>query len=210
MACRTTTTSTLAEYGTSIFDSPHRIILAPIVRIPGPGEDRPMANAFLGGWSMSGIFEFVSGPPLLAHASSGLSGTNLGLLGGRQRPNLVGDPNTSGSDSDKVASSGQSGARWFDASAFADAGKGTYGNSPRTNGDARFQFRKNIDFVVAKDTEVGGGAVAQVRFEILNLTNTPKFDGPEDENGFNSTAFGRVNQQVGFMRIWQISFRLTY
>ena len=27
----------VGEYGTSIFDSPHRILLAPIVRIPGPG-----------------------------------------------------------------------------------------------------------------------------------------------------------------------------
>ena len=46
-------------------------------------------------------------------------------------------------------------------------------------------------------------------FEILNLTNTPKFGGISSTS-FDSSTFGRVNQQVGFMRIWQISFRLTY
>jgi hypothetical protein len=108
-----------------------------------------------------------------------------------------------------VASAGQTSARWFDSNAFADAGEGTYGNAGRTNTDARYQFRKNIDMVIAKDTEVGGGAVAQVRFEILNMTNTPKFGGLSS-NSFNSGTYGRITQQVGFMRIWQISFRLTY
>ena len=197
------------EYGRSIFDFPHRITLAPIVRIPGPGEDRPLAHAIFGGWSASAAVQLASGGPLNVVASDGRSNANLGLLGARQRPNLVGDPNTSGSDLDRVASAGQGSARWFDASAFADAGPGQFGNSPRSNGDARYQFRKNVDFVLTKDTPVGAGAIAQVRFEILNLTNTPKFRGISSTS-FNSSTFGRVNQQVGFMRIWQISFRLTY
>ena len=197
------------EYGTSIFDSPHRIILAPILRIPGPAEEGTLASAILGGWTASAIVELVSGAPLNVVASGGLSDNNLGLLGGHQRPNLVGDPNTSGSDLARVASSGQTSARWFQASAYADAGEGTYGNAPRANSNARYQFRKNIDMVVAKDTNIGGGAVAQVRFEILNMTNTPKFGGLSS-NSFNSGTYGRITQQVGFMRIWQISFRLTY
>ena len=197
------------EYTTSIFDSPHRIILAPIVRIPGPAEEGTLKSAILGGWTASAVVEFVSGAPLNTVASGGLSDNNLGLLGGRQRSNLIGDPGTSGSDLDRVASAGQTSARWFDSNAFADAGEGTYGNAGRTNTDARYQFRKNIDMVIAKDTEVGGGAVAQVRFEILNMTNTPKFGGLSS-NSFNSGTYGRITQQVGFMRIWQISFRLTY
>ncbi len=197
------------EYGRAIFDSPHRIILAPIIRIPGPGEDRPMANALFGGWTMSAIVELVSGAPLNVVASGSLSSRNLGLLGARQRPNLVGDPNTSGSTLDRVASEGQGAARYFNSGAYADPGPAAFGNSPRANGDARYQFRKNLDFVLAKDTDVGGGAVAQVRFEILNLTNTAKFGGISSTS-FNSSTFGRVTQQVGFMRIWQISFRLSY
>ena len=49
------------------------------------------------------IIELVSGSPLNAVMSEGTSDANLGLLGGRQRPNASGDPNTSGSDADRVS-----------------------------------------------------------------------------------------------------------
>ena len=87
-----------AEYGVSYFDSPHRIILAPIFRFPDGG------NILTQGWNASAVVELVSGAPLNAVVSDGASTANLGLFGGRQRPNLVGDPNTSGSDNDRVAS----------------------------------------------------------------------------------------------------------
>ena len=76
-------------------------------------------------------------------------------------------------------------------------------------GDARYQFRKNIDLVVSKDTTLFGSHVGQVRFELLNLTNTAKFRGI-DSNAIDSTSFGRITQQAGFMRIWQLSFRYTF
>ena len=50
------------------------------------------------------IVEMVSGSPLNAVLSSGTSDSNLGLFGGRQRPNLIGDPNTTGSDDQRVSS----------------------------------------------------------------------------------------------------------
>ena len=200
----------VGEYASSIFDSPHRVILAPIIRIPGPGEDTGIANLVLGGWTMSAVIELVSGAPLNAVASGGLTSTNCGGACGRQRPNHTGgSASSSGSDSARVASKGQESARWFNSAAFTDAGKGTLGSAPRTITADRYQFRKNIDMVIAKDTEIGAGAVAQVRFELLNVTNTAKFGGISS-NSFNSSSFGRVTQQVGFMRIWQISFRLTY
>ena len=92
-----------AEYGTSIYDSPHRIILAPIVQLPESRRARrALKYALAGGWNASAIVELVSGSPLNAVLSAGASDANLGLFGGRQRPNLIGDPNTSGSDDDRV------------------------------------------------------------------------------------------------------------
>ncbi|MEX2273306.1 MAG: carboxypeptidase-like regulatory domain-containing protein [Vicinamibacterales bacterium] len=193
-----------AEYGIANFDSPHRIILAPIVKFGGTG-----GNILLSGWNASAVVELVSGSPLNAVLLSGTSTANLGLLGGVQRPNLIGDPNTPGSDNDRVASVDQTSARYFNSSAFQNPGPGQYGNAPRTNGDARYQFRKNVDLVIAKDTTFAGSHVGQVRFEILNLTNTAKFRGI-DSNGIDSTSFGRITQQAGFMRIWQLSFRYTF
>ncbi len=192
-----------AEYGVSYFDSPHRIILAPIVHFP-EGD-----NIFTRGWSASTVVELVSGVPLNATLSSGASNANLGLFGGRQRPNLIGDANTDGSDADRVAFEGQESARYFNPSAFANPGAGAYGNAPRAIGDARYQFRKNIDLVITKDTRIGDRQSGQVRFEILNLTNTAKFRGI-DSNSTNDQSFGRITQQAGFMRIWQLSFRYSF
>ena len=104
---------------------------------------------------------------------------------------------------------GNEDARYFDSAAFANPGVGTFGNAPRTDGDARYQFRKNVDLVIAKDTTLFGNHVGQIRFEILNLTNTAKFRGI-DNNAVDSTAFGQITQQAGFMRIWQLSFRYTF
>jgi hypothetical protein len=196
-----------AEYGPSITDSPHRIILAPIYRFPSPtGGAR---EVFLGGWLASAIVELVSGAPLNPGISAGTSNTNLGLLGGRQRPNLTGtDPNfTDLSDDERVSTAPNPSARWFNRAAFATPGAGQYGNAPRTLGDARLQFRKNLDLVVAKDTRFGRHT-GQIRFEILNLTNTAKFGGATVTT--DTTTFGNVGTQRGFMRIWQISFRYGF
>jgi hypothetical protein len=194
-----------AEYGISNFDSPHRIVLAPIIRFPEPERNA----LWLGGWSVSAIVEMVSGSPLNAVMSSGVSDANLGLLGGRQRPNAIGDPNTPGSDEDRVSSADHPDARWFDPAAFQNPGPGRYGTALRTYGDSRYQFRNNIDLVVAKDTRFGAHT-GQIRFEILNLTNTAKFNGSSAGNSVDLDSFGRITSQRGFMRIWQLTFRYVF
>src|SRR5262249_31153348 len=145
-----------AEYATSIYNSPHRIFLAPIIRLPGPKDTKSTSYWFLGGWNVSTVIELVSGSPLNAVMSSGTSTANLGLFGGQQRPNLIGDPNTSGSDTDRVSSDAHPDARFFNAAAFANPGAGQYGNAPRTIDDSLTQFRKNIDLVLTKETRFGG------------------------------------------------------
>jgi hypothetical protein len=197
-----------AEYATSIYNSPHRIILAPIVRLPGPAKGG-LAYTLAGGWNASAVVELVSGSPLNAVLSSGTSDANLGLFGGRQRPNLTGDPNTSGSDADRVASGAHPDARFFNAAAFTNPGPGQYGNAPHTIDSARNQFRKNIDLVLSKETKFGSQS-GEVRFEILNLTNTAKFGNESTNNAINTPTFGRISTQAGFMRIWQLSFRYRF
>jgi hypothetical protein len=195
-----------AEYSISNFDSPHRIVLAPIVRFPEPSHHQ----ALLGGWMASAIVELVSGSPLNAVMSSGTSDANLGLFGGRQRPDLTGDPNTPGSDADRVSSADHPDARWFNAGAFQDPGAGRYGDTPRTLGDSRYQFRKNVDLVITKDTRFRSSQSFQIRVELLNLTNTAKFNGSSAGNSVDLSSFGRITSQRGFMRIWQLSFRYQF
>jgi hypothetical protein len=199
-----------AEYSTSIYDSPHRIILAPIVNLPSPKDKRSALYVVGGGWTVTSVVELVSGAPLNAVISGGTSDADLGLFGGRQRPNLVGDANSPGSDADRAASTDHPSARWFNSAAYANPGLGVFGNAPRTNPDARFQFRKNIDLVVAKSTSFAHAQSGEIRFEILNLTNTAKFGNLPTNNAIDSASFGRVDVQAGFMRIWQLSFRYRF
>jgi hypothetical protein len=199
-----------AEYATSIYNSPHRIILAPIVRLPGPKDTKSGSYALLGGWNASAVVELVSGSPLNAVLSTGASDADLGLFGGRQRPNLVGDPNTSGSPEDRVTTTVNPNVRYFNAAAFVSPGPGQYGNAPRTIDSALTQFRKNVDLVFAKETHFAGNNIGEIRFEILNLTSTPKFGNESTNNAIDTAAFGRIGTQAGFMRIWQLSFRYRF
>ena len=60
--------------------------------------------------------------------------------------------------------------------------------------------------------DVGGSQSGEIRFEILNLTNTAKF-GNFSQGGIDQTnvsSFGRVDIQAGFMRIWQLTFRYRF
>ena len=70
-----------AEYSISNFDSPHWIILAPLVRFPDPARHARL----LGGWTASAIVELVSGSPLNAVMSGEISDANRGLFGQTSR-----------------------------------------------------------------------------------------------------------------------------
>ena len=140
-----------------------------------------------------------------------MSDNNLGLFGGRQRPNVSGDPNIDGSDADRVASADHTNAVWFNRGAFGSPGVGQYGNAPRTLGDARWQFRKTIDLSVSKNVRMSAGQAGEVRLEVLNLTNTGKFaGGATNTEAIDLTSFSRITAQASFMRIWQLTFRYRF
>ncbi len=82
------------EYGRSLLDSPHKIVIAPTFMLPfGEGHkflgDSRIGNALLGGWSITPVATIQSGFPMgvtqLVTTSNGLPF----LFGGTPRPNLV-------------------------------------------------------------------------------------------------------------------------
>ena len=181
-------------------------MLSPVVRIPGPTTGA--ASWFLGGWAASAIIEFVSCPPISAYVTN-LSAANLGLFNGLQRPNLTSQPvSTPGDDLDRIASADHPTAAWINAAGYANPGLGAFGNAPRTDGDNRYQFRKNIDAVFTKSFLFARTQSGEVRFELLNLTNAPKFGGANTDT--SSSAFGLITTSRGFSRILQLSFRYRF
>jgi hypothetical protein len=184
-----------AEYSRSILDVPNRLILAPVIELPF-GRGRHWANqgglaeALAGGWTVAGIFYFESGFPI----NVGQLGDNTGTFGGEQRPNINTsvDPNTSGDRETRFNG-------WINPAAYSLAPAFTFGNAPRTNPDLRTPDRNNIDLVISKDVSLSGQARAQVRLELLNLTNHVKTNGVEQRLG--ESNFGTITSQAGFMRI---------
>jgi hypothetical protein len=196
-----------AEYGVGVIDTPHRVVLAPIVRIPGPAAGT-MQHFFLGGWSLSAIAEFVSGPPIAAYNASN-SEANLGLFGGVQRLNPTSaDVDTPGSQADRVATADHPTAAWVSRDAYADPGAGAYGALPRLDDRSRMPFRKNIDLVVTKAVSVTNTQRVEIRFEFINLTNNPILAAAA--TNFAAPDFGRITTTRGFPRITQVTLRYSF
>jgi hypothetical protein len=191
------------EYSYGILDVPHRFSFSPIVELPFGHGRRWLTNgggltdALLGGWTLAAVITLESGFPINVTQSD-----NSNTFSGQQRPNLTGaDPNTTGGFEDRLGS-------WISASAFSLAPANTIGNAPRTLGNLRTPRRDNTDLSLSKDIALTAGLRAQVRVEVINLTNNPKVRGPVQS--LSASNFGQITTQSGFMRMTQIMFRLSF
>jgi trimeric autotransporter adhesin len=206
-----------AEYSIGLLDVPHKITVSPIIELPF-GEGKRWAqggfgNAVLGNWTISSIISIESGFPMSVYANSNTSG----IFTQMQRANPgTGDPETDGSRTDRITAIAGAGCSvepcgtgfWLNGAAYTSPVAFTLGTLPRTDGDVRTPHRNNWDFVAAKDIQLKGRVRAEVKIEVLNITNTPKVRGPESRIG--NSAFGVISTQSGFMRLTQLMFRLTF
>jgi trimeric autotransporter adhesin len=201
-----------AEYTIGNLDVPHKVSLSPIIELPF-GQGKKWANggvgaAILGDWTISSIIVLESGFPFSVNNNS----NTLSAYGFRtQRPNLTGaDLETSGSREERLYAPPQSTNTWINPDAFVHPGL-ALGQQTRTLPDARTPHRNNWDFVATKDIRTGGSSRAQIRFEVLNITNTVKAAATGSGNrSFGAASFGRVDTQRGFMRLTQLMFRYSF
>jgi hypothetical protein len=195
-----------AEYGRGILDTPHRIVLSPTFELPF-GQGRKWATGgwgdrLAGGWLVSMIATYETGFPINI-----VQQDNTNSFGGVQRPNWTGtDPTTDGPlyDDDSFIRLNN----YINSAAYALAAPFTFGTAPRLDARNRTPFRTNYDVVFSKDTRILGSIMAQVRLEILNITNTPKFRQPAATLG--SASFGTITSQSGFSRLTQLLFRVSW
>ena len=198
-----------SEYVVGLLDVPHKMVFSPIIELPF-GEGKRWAQsgvgaAILGDWTISSIVAFESGFPFsVANSSNTLSA--YGFL--VQRPNLTGSTlETTGDREARLYAPPVNPNTWLDPNGFVHPGF-ALGTAPRTLTGVRTPHRNNWDFVASKDVRMGGSRRAQIRLEVLNVTNTVKADAPTTT--FGSAAFGRVSRQRGFMRLTQLMFRLSF
>ena len=187
-----------AERSLSAHDVAHRVAIAGVWQLPF-GRERTWGSDWnrvvdlaLGGWSLSGVFSRQSGLPLSVTQSGGL------IWDGTQRPDLVGDPQTSGPIQERLNN-------YFNAAAFSQPAPDVPGSTPRTltyRGPAIQVF----DAVLMKNVTIRPGQRLEVRIEAQNVLNHPVFGDPN--TSFGSTSFGQITgTKVGAR---QMMFGLKY
>jgi hypothetical protein len=190
------------EWGYSLLDVPHRLNVNGTFVVPvGSGHkwlQAGVANAFLGGWSVTMAGRFQNGFPVSVWQST----NNSGLLGSSQRPNIVpGVP---------LATTGSLDARltnWINAAAFTAAPAYTFGNAPRTLAGLRTPGQRNVDLSIQKQQAIAGRTIA-VRADVLNLFDNPLFTTLGSQ--FGTPTFGQLTAVGGYARSIQFQFRLGF
>ena len=175
-----------AERGRSNFDVRHRLSASYSYALPFGKGRQYLANdgwltTVLSGWETYGIVTLQSGRPFTVALLSEIdnSGTGRSILGfgANDRPNLVGDPDISGTT-----------LQWFNTAAFAFPAPGTFGNAGRNVLDGPgFQ---NVNASLVKNTALTERVKLQFRAEAFNLFNHPNFNLPD--NFLGSPTFGRI------------------
>lgn len=206
-----------AEYGLGLLDVPHKINIAPIVELPfGEGKrwlQSGVGAAILGNWTISSIIGIESGFPTQIRNNSNT--TNIFTRMQRSNPGS-GSGATEGTRYERIAPpagpgcvTGECGSgQWLDSAGYSVAPIYTLGTLPRTDGEVRTPHRNNWDFSAAKEVGLKGNMRGEIKLEILNLTNTVKVTGPNASLG--ASAFGQIRTQSGFMRLTQLTFRLSF
>lgn len=204
-----------AEYGRSLLDSPHKIVLAPTVNLPfGQGHrflaESTLGDALLGGWSVTPVITMQSGFPIGVQQNT--TANPLFLFGGTIRPNIVpGQDFLVGGDITDRIEANPNDNRYLNQSAFSTSSVNgsAFGNAPRILPGILSPRRNNVDLSVSKQVRSGASTSVTVRLEVLNVFNQVQWAAMAS-NAFGATQFGQVNNQATNMRMWQFTFRFGF
>ena len=175
----------------------HRVVMnatwdVPVGRNRGLGAGLPAwADAIVGGWTVSAIFQARSGPNLTPFftygtdpefpANTGRALDGVGQFGEAWRPDLVGDPNAGGSRN-----------RFFDPTAFALPAPGTLGTAKRGSLKGPGTWVVNLAFY--KDLLRTRGTTVEFTALLDNAFNHPQFFVPDlGTDGFVDLTDSLIN-----------------
>jgi hypothetical protein len=180
------------EKGPGQEDMRHRVSTSYVYTLPfGKGRNyltnlSKVAEGFIGGWEMSGIFRANSGPALTPTLSANISGNGRSA----DRPNVVGDwrldnphPTTG----------------WFNRAAFATPAAGSVGNAGK--GILTGPGYAGVDFSLMKRFYIGESRNLQFRAEVFNALNQANFfpvTTVSDAATFGTTGTALDSRQIQF------------
>jgi hypothetical protein len=178
----------------SDYNLPWRFVLNGIWQLPTPGGPKPL-KATLGGWQLSGIWNWQAGFPFNVTSGEDNSLTTIG----NDLADVVAKPTyTSGSRGDRVAS-------WFTKSSFKTNKIGTFGNFGR-NVMVGPRFN-NVNLGASKQIPISEAIKLQLRGEFFNLFNHTNLGNPG--SAVTSGGFTRITS-AGDPRILQLALKLAF
>jgi len=199
------------EYGLSLLDSPHKIVIAPTLNLPfGAGHkwaQSGLSDAFFGGWSVTTVVTYNSGFPI--GVSQNVTGTQF-LFGGTLRPNVVDGQDflVAGDVTERIRDN-TSDNLYLNKAAFTATALNQFGNAPRTLPGVRSPWRNNVDLSVSKNVQTGGPTSLSLRLEVLNLFNQVQWAAPASV-AFGNSSFGQITNQANNMRMVQATVRFQF
>ena len=185
-----------AERSIGASDTPQRLAAAVVVDLPigrkqwiGGNMNR-VVDGVIGGWSIATLITEQSGQPIAIGMATAR------LANGTQRPQVVCSQLKSGTSMHTAALDWENVGNEanptsvFNASCFADPGDQVPGNAPRYFSGLRVDGVHNMDLNLYKSFVPKEGMKLEVRAEMFNFLNHPRFAPPN--SSFGDPLFGTV------------------
>jgi hypothetical protein len=170
----------------------HRFVASWVYELPGPQDG--VLGTVVGGWQVTGIYQWQSGEPLTI--TSGRDNAGWGL--GSNRAIKTGQPFDAPDGSDETV--------WFNRAAFAVNPNGTFGETLR--GEFFGPSRSTTDLGLTKNFRFTNDMNIQFRAEFFNAFNTVNFNNP-GTNVSEAARFGRITG-AGDARIMQFGLKFVF
>jgi hypothetical protein len=177
-----------SEWSIASNDQTHILNISGVYELPiGPGKkflnkSGMLAKNILGGWQLTGVFQYSSGSPLQI-----LSNNNDPFLNGFNRANF--DPTV---PLHVNYNNYYKGLPVFTQTAFSDPGF-AQGNAPREIAQLRNPFNANENIGLAKHFYFGEHVNAELRMEFFNVLNRMQICGPDTSFNDGLGKFGFVS-----------------
>jgi len=193
-----------AEHSIGASDAPQRLAGAVVVDLPIGrnqwigGDMNRGVDAVIGGWSVATLITQQSGQPMAIGLNNPL------LANGSQRPDVVCPQLKSGTSMHNVALNWQTNpaainaglppvSTFFNGNCFADPGDNLPGNAPRYFPGLRVDGIHTADLNLYKSFVPKEGMRLEVRAEIFNFTNHPRFGQPNSAVGSGPAGSSTVS-----------------
>ena len=212
------------DYGNSIFDARHRLVISYDYNIPSIRKLSFFHNApsrIFDGWVWSGITTFQSGFPLDIvdnNFATGFCMFQISDFACPDVPNIAGKvqygnprsfgplvPASQGGDGTATVSNA-----WFNPGVFSQEATGTNGNVGRNS--LRGPGINNFDMALFKNTKITENTAIQLRIEFYNVFNHTQFTAANGgiDNGFgDGSSFGEVFSAAP-PRLIQLAAKFTF